>query len=177
MKPGNKRRNAWYACLSDKNMWEAFDACKQQPSWQQAVAWVSEKHGIKPGKSAFYAWLDWCRDNQAQHTLKNASAAAAEVAALKAEFGDLEQAARDQISALVLDASASKRPEDIVVLVKALCSLGNAKEARLTEKIARMTTEIAELKTRLEPFEGKTISEPLTPEEKSEKIKEALGLR
>jgi type I site-specific restriction endonuclease len=177
MKPGNKRRDAWYACLSDKDMWEAFDACKQQPSWQQAVAWVSEKHGIKLGKSAFYAWLDWCRDNQAQHTLKNANAAASEVRALKAEFGDLEQAARDQISALVLDASASKRPEDIVVLVKALCSLGNAKEARLTERIARMTIEIDDLKKRLAPFEGQPASAALTPEQKSEKIKEAFGVK
>ena len=176
MKPGNKRRDAWYACLSDKDMWEAFEVCKHQQSWQQAVAWIAEKHAIKLGKSAFYAWLDWCRANQSQHTLNNANAAASEVRALKEEFGDIEQAARDQISALVLDAAASKRPEDIVILVKSLCSLGNAKEARLTEKIARMTMEITDLKKRLASFEGQPASAALTPAEKSEKIKEAFGL-
>ena len=105
MNPGNKRTDAWYAIISDSEMWVAYDTCVKMRPWQRAVAWIKETHAITVKRSAYYNWLDWCRANSLEHTLRSAHQFSLETKQIVKQCGDIDATLQEGVAALALDAA------------------------------------------------------------------------
>ncbi len=174
MKPGVKRSDAWYAGLADSEMWAAYDACKRMRPWQRAVAWIQETHQLKVSKSAYYCWLDWCRSNELEHTLRDAHRFADETQAIIRATGDIDTTLQEGVAALALDAAAAKDLPTLASLVKGLGQLRKSELERVTSERDALKAQVAELESKLGALAG---VQQLTPEERSARIKEVFGLR
>lgn len=173
MKPGNKRTDAWYAPLSDMDMWAAYDACVRMRPWQRSAAWIQEKHGIKVSRSAYYKWLDWCRDNAMEHTLRDAHRFAQETQQVVKQCGDIDATLQEGVAALALDAASSHDLESLARLVRGLGQLRKSELETAKGEIARLQHRIAELEKQIAAAPA---SAPLSEEERARKIKGAFGV-
>lgn len=154
MKPGNKRTDAWYAALPDMDMWAAYDVCVRMRPWQRAAAWIKEKHGLKVNRSAYYRWLDWCRDNSLEHTLRDAHRFAQETQQVVKQCGDLDGTLQDGVAALALDAASSHDIEALARLVRGLGQLRKSELESCKAKCAALENENAQLRKQLEDKAG-----------------------
>jgi hypothetical protein len=174
MKSGNKRSDAWYAALSDSDMWAAYDVCIRLRPWQRAAAYIKEHHGISISMSAYYRWLDWCRENTMLHTLGDARRFADETKRIIGEVGDVDARLQEGVAALALDAAST---HDVKALGDLVAGLGKLRK----DELDRAKLEIKTLRARVIELEATLGTRPasvtLTPEEKSAKIKEAFGIR
>ncbi len=174
MKPGNKRTDAWYARLSDSEMWAAYDACSRLRPWERGAAWIKEQHRLTVCRAAYYRWLDWCRANILTHKLSDARRFAEETARIVGEVGDVDARLQQGIAALALDAAST---HDISALGDLVAGLGKLRK----DELDRIKGENKQLKARLAELEATNAARPaaakLTDEEKSAKIKEAFGIR
>ena len=173
MKPGNKRSDAWYAPLSDTDMWAAYDQCVKMRPWQRAVAWIQDKHGLVVKKTSYYAWLDWCRENGLEHTLRSAHQFQQETRKIIAETGDIDATLQEGVAALALDAAADKDLGSLANLVRGLGQLRKSELETARAKIAAQDARIKELEAEL----GKRPTmAAATPEEKDRRIRETFGV-
>jgi len=173
MKPGNKRPDAWYASLPDMDMWAAYDVCVRLRPWQRAAAWIKEKHGLKVNRSAYYRWLDWCRDNCMEHTLRDAHRFSQETKQIVKSCGNIDTTLQEGVAALALDAASSRDMDSLGRLVRGLGQLRRTELETAKATIIRLEQRITEL-------EKQTASAPasaaLSDEERSSKIKGAFGV-
>ena len=160
MKPGNKRTDAWYARLSDSEMWAAYDACSRLRPWERGAAWIKEQHRITVCRAAYYRWLDWCRENEMLHTLGDARRFAAETKRIVAEVGDVDARLQEGVAALALDAAST---HDVKALGDLVAGLGKLRK----DELDRAKLEIKTLRTRVSELEAtlgtRSPSLPLTP--------------
>ncbi len=173
MKPGNKRADAWYTSLSDLDMWAAYDICVRMRPWQRAAAWIKEKHGLKVNRSGYYRWLDWCRDNALEHTLRDAHRFAQETQQVVKQCGDIDSTLQDGVAALALDAASSHDLESLARLVRGLGQLRKTELENAKGDVARLKARVAELEKQISAQPATT---PLTQEERARKIKGAFGV-
>lgn len=174
MKSATKRADAWYAPLSDTQMWAAYDVCRRMRPWQRAVAWIRETHGLRVSRSAYYRWLDWCRDNELEHTLRNAHKFADETKAIINQTGDIDATLQDGVAALALDAASARDLPTLAQLVKGLGQLRKTEVERLTRERDALKARVSELERDLSQFAS---VQALSPEERAARIKEVFGLK
>jgi hypothetical protein len=173
MKPGNKRTDAWYARLSDSEMWSAYDACSRLRPWERGAAWIKEQHRITVCRAAYYRWLDWCRANILTHKLSDARRFAEETARIVGEVGDVDARLQEGIAALALDAAST---HDVAALGDLVAGLGKLRK----DELDRVKAENKQLKARLAELEAASAHAApaaLSPEEKDRRIKEAFGIQ
>ena len=175
MKAGNKRTDAWYNGLPDMDMWAAYDVCVRMRPWQRATAWIKDTHGIKVGRSAYYRWLDWCRDNALEHTLRDAHRFALETKQVIKQTGDIDSTLQEGVAALALDAASGKDIESLTRLVRGLGQLRKSELESCKAKCAVLENENAQLHKQLEDKAG---SRPVGDAAAvAHAIDEALGVR
>jgi septal ring factor EnvC (AmiA/AmiB activator) len=175
MHPGRKRADAWYAALPDTEMWAAYDVCVRMRPWQRAAAWIREKHGVKVSHGAYYRWLDWCRENALEHTLRDAHRFAEETKRVIQQTGDIDATLQDGVSALALDAASSHDLDSLARLVRGLGQLRKSELETLKQKCAALENETAQLRRQLEDKAGARAA--ADPAAVASRMDEALGIR
>lgn len=172
MKPGNKRVDAWYAALQDVEMWALYDSCVRMRPWQRAAAFIKDKHHLKVNRSSYYRWLDWCRDNAMEHTLRDAHRFAQETQQVVKQCGDIDATLQEGVAALALDAASSHDLESLARLVRGLGQLRKTELENAKATISRLERRVAELEKQIAAAPAET----LTEEERSKRIKGAFGI-
>ena len=138
------RVDAWYAPLSEAERWAVYEKALALP-WHAVAEWVEKRHGIAVGRSAFYRFLDWMRQQLSAHRLEQAVLAReearslAEAAGAKKEIADAFVAMGSEIA--LRTGSAEAAGDWIKMASQLLAAAQKDREIELRAEAQRLDRE------------------------------------
>lgn len=175
--PRKTRMDAWWTRLKDADVQEAF-AVVQRVGIAMAAGEIAQRFGVAPPSlSAMSRFYQWARRRETQWRIEKAVADKDQINALLAKAGNLDDTVRAGLSALALDAIASRDPEMVSDFVSALTSFMSTKENE--KRTALMERKVALLEKRAAQADAaEAVSRStLSPEEKDRRFREIFGTK
>ncbi len=172
---GGKRKtrcDRWDAGLTDEQVWRAYDVFRR--GWQQFLAWAGkEMPFVKiPSRNSMYEWAADLRGKEAEHRLRQAGAARAEVGAL-AETAALDETLAAAYKSMAATAALGGDKDTAVALTK--MALGLAAQQVEAEKLRLQREKFDAAEARLHAVESAVSDTALSPAEQAAKIKALFG--
>lgn len=186
------RADAWYADLSEEQLWQLYAVAKRTTDWTVAAKVAREEFKVEReiSRSSFYRWRDWMRGQDSNRRLASARAAVIEAEEMAKKTGISDEAMIKAYKSLAAEAALSAGDADratkFVMMAMALRDR-EQKDAELKLKSARQKTADDQLKLAREKFEAAekrlgdiksvTASNQLTDAERVAKIKSIFGMQ
>lgn len=171
------RVDAWWNRLKDSDVQDAFTIVIKE-GIVVASKLIAAKYGISaPSISAMSRFYRWGKAQETQWRIEKAVADKDQIDAMLVKNGNLDPTVRAGLSALALDAIASRDPEMISQYVSALTGFMARQEDE--KRTALMERKVAILEKRAAlADEAETVSRSnMTAEEKDRKFKEIFGVK
>jgi hypothetical protein len=174
MANGRKTRSdRWDACLTDEQVWRAYDVFRRS-KWVEFLAWAeAELAGVKvPSRNSMYEWARDLSERETAHRLRQAAEARAEVGAL-AETAALDATLAAAYKSMAATAALNGDKDTAVALTK--MALGLAGQQVEAEKLRLQREKFESAEARLKAAEDTVSDAALSPEEQVAKIKALFG--
>ena len=156
------RSDAWYATLTEAQLWQAYSVFRRD-AWFKVAEYVETEFGIRrPGRNALYSWAAWMRKQESGHRIEEAVAArdeAGELAATVTKDDTLIDAFKSMASMLAMKNNAG----EAVKFTKMALALAAAqtKTRELELKAAAQKTKDDALSLSREKFEFSAAKEAI----------------
>lgn len=176
--PRKVRTDAWWMRLKDPDVQDAF-AIVIKEGIVLAAGLIAAKYGIPaPSVSAMSRFYRYAKQRETQWRIEKAVADKDQIDALLAKSGNLDNTVRAGLSALALDAIASRDPEMVVQFVSALSGFMSTKEnEKRTDLMERKVALLEKKAAQADAAEGVANDKTLTAEQKTERFQQIFGIR
>ncbi len=176
--PRKVRTDAWWTRLKDPDVQDAFQIVLKE-GIVLAARLIAAKYGIPaPSVSAMSRFYRYARQRETQWRIEKAVADKGQIDDTLAKIGDMDGTVRAGLSALALDAIASRDPERVTDFVSALTAFMSTKENEKRTDLMERKVALLEKKAALaDQVEGVANDKTLSAEEKDRKYRDIFGTR
>jgi hypothetical protein len=175
--PRKIRTDAWWNRLKDDQVQEAF-AMVLQEGIVIAAGLIAAKFGIpRPSTSAMSRFYRYAKGRETQWRIEKAVADKDQISELLKKSGNLDETVRAGLSALALDAIASRDPKMVTEFVSALTGFMSRQEDEKRTALMARKVELLEKRAAQADAADAITKSDLTPEEKDRKFREIFGTR
>lgn len=176
--PRKTRTDAWWNRLKDDQVQEAFAEVLQN-GIALAAGLIAAKYGIpKPSISAMSRFYRYAKGRETQWRIEKAVADKDQISALLAKSGNLDETVRAGLSALALDAIASRDPKMVTEFVSALTGfMSRQEDEKRTALMARKVELLENRAAQAQDAENVINNKTLTPEERDRKFREIFSVK
>ena len=158
MELAQPRSDAWYADLTEEQLWQLYAIAKRTHNWAEVARIAREEFNVERdiSSSAFYRWRDWMRRQDADRRRVSIVAAQQEAAEIARANGIRSEVEVNALKALAIDAAMSNDAESALKWVTAAMAIRDRdqRDAELKLKSARQKTADEQLKLAREKFEA-----------------------
>ena len=112
--PSTPRADAWYAELTEEQLWQLYAVAKRTSDWTIAAKVAREEFKVEReiSRSAFYRWRDWMRGQDSNRRLASARAAVIEAEEMAKKTGISDEAMIKAYKSLAAEAALSAGDAD-----------------------------------------------------------------
>jgi hypothetical protein len=171
------RMDAWWNRLKDNEVQGAF-AIVLEHGLVLAADLIAAKYGIPtPSISAMSRFYRYAKGRETQWRIEKAVADKDQISDLLKKSGNLDETVRAGLSALALDAIASRDPKMVTEFVSALTGFMSRQEDEKRTALMTRKVELLEKRAAQADAADAVNKSDLTPEEKDRKFREIFGTR